>query len=138
MTPADEACFITLWQQELTCPEIAQRLDIPPVTARSRAYTLQQQGKIQPRPRGGARQRGTSNGNRQKSQAAVGDGTPPASHPRAPAITFMAVPEVHELIHTVKDLVARVATLEEARVPLPRVPPRTRDITRGHPHPWDH
>jgi len=55
MTPAEEQEFIELWQQGLTCPKIAQRLDIPPGTARSRAYTLQQQGKIAARPRGGAR-----------------------------------------------------------------------------------
>ena len=63
MTPAEEARFIALWQEGLTCPEIAQRLGIPPGTARSRAYALQQQGKISPRPRGGrripARQEGT-------------------------------------------------------------------------------
>jgi hypothetical protein len=55
MTPADEVTFITLWQQGLETAAIARRLGIPPGTARSRAYTLQQQGKIQPRPRGGRR-----------------------------------------------------------------------------------
>lgn len=55
MTPAEEARFIALWQEGLTCPAIAHHLDIPPGTARSRAYTLQQQGKIPPRPRGGRR-----------------------------------------------------------------------------------
>ena len=71
MTPAEEARFIALWQEGLTCPEIAQRLGIPPGTARSRAYTLQQQGKIQPRPRGG----------RRIQARASAEGTP-ASHPR--------------------------------------------------------
>jgi hypothetical protein len=55
MTLADEARFIELWQQGLETAAIAQHLGIPPGTARSRAYTLQQQGKIQPRPRGGKR-----------------------------------------------------------------------------------
>jgi hypothetical protein len=63
MTPAEEAEFIALWTEGLTCPAIAQRLNIPPGTARSRAYTLQQQGKLDHRPRGGrrtpARQEGT-------------------------------------------------------------------------------
>jgi DNA-directed RNA polymerase specialized sigma24 family protein len=44
MTPADEATFIALWAAGLTCPEIAQRLDIPPGTARSRAYHLSNGG----------------------------------------------------------------------------------------------
>jgi DNA-binding transcriptional MocR family regulator len=57
MTPADEARFIALWQEGLTTEAIAQQLGIAAGTARSRAYTLQQQGKIQPRPRGGPRAR---------------------------------------------------------------------------------
>jgi hypothetical protein len=57
MTPADEAQFIALWNQGLTCPEIAQRLTIPPGTARSRAYHLQQRGRITARPKGGKRVR---------------------------------------------------------------------------------
>jgi transposase len=55
MTPAEEAAFIALWTEGLTCPAIIQRLNIPPGTARSRAYTLQQQGKLTHRPRGGRR-----------------------------------------------------------------------------------
>lgn len=57
MPPTDEAHFITLWQQGLTIPVIAERLGIPEGTAKSRAHTLQQQGKIAPRPRGGRRER---------------------------------------------------------------------------------
>jgi hypothetical protein len=57
MTPDEEAEFIALWQQGLTCPAIAQRLDIPPGTARSRAYHLQQRGLITARPKGGTRRR---------------------------------------------------------------------------------
>jgi len=74
MTPEEEATFITLWQQGLTSAAIAARLGIPPGTARSRAYTLQQQGKIPPRPKGG----------RRIPALATTDG-PPATHPRAPA-----------------------------------------------------
>lgn len=55
MTPTEEATFIALWQEGLTCPEIAHRLGIPAGTARSRAYSLQQQGKIPRRPQGGRR-----------------------------------------------------------------------------------
>ena len=57
MTPAEEAEFIALWTQGLTTAAIAARLDIPEGTARSRAYALQQQGKIAARPRGGRRTR---------------------------------------------------------------------------------
>jgi hypothetical protein len=54
MTPTDEAHFIALWQQGRTSGEIAQALGVPLGTVSSRAHALQQQGKIQPRPRGGA------------------------------------------------------------------------------------
>jgi hypothetical protein len=54
MTPTDEATFITLWEQGLESANIAQRLGISRGTVQSRAHRLQQQGKIQPRPRGGA------------------------------------------------------------------------------------
>jgi DNA-binding transcriptional MocR family regulator len=53
MTPAEEARFIELWSQGLTTDAIAEALGVPKGTARSRAYTLQQQGKIATRPRGG-------------------------------------------------------------------------------------
>jgi hypothetical protein len=53
----DESRFIELWAAGLTTDAIAEALGIPPGTARSRAYSFQRQGKIIPRPRGGARQR---------------------------------------------------------------------------------
>jgi DNA-directed RNA polymerase specialized sigma24 family protein len=49
-----ESTFIPLWEQGLEITEIAQRLGIPKGTVQSRARRLQQQGKIQPRGRGGA------------------------------------------------------------------------------------
>jgi hypothetical protein len=54
MTPADEATFITLWQQGLSQDAMAQRLGIPIGTVKSRAHTLAHAGKLTPRPRGGA------------------------------------------------------------------------------------
>jgi hypothetical protein len=60
MTPTDEATFIALWEQGLPGDAIAARLGIPPGTVKSRAHALQQQGKIQPRPRGGRRVRPAS------------------------------------------------------------------------------
>ncbi len=54
MTPADEARFIQLWQQGASYAEIAQAMGLKLGTVGSRASTLVRQGKIQPRPRGGA------------------------------------------------------------------------------------
>jgi hypothetical protein len=117
MTPADEATFCALWQQGLSQDAFAQRLGIPIGTVKSRAHTLAHTGKLTPRPRGGAYPR-------QKALARQEDPPAPARAPAPPpadaalptrdppAITFLAVPEVRELIHTVTDLVARVAALE--------------------------
>jgi DNA-directed RNA polymerase specialized sigma24 family protein len=44
MPPSEEARFIALWQEGLTTDAIAEALGILQGTARSRAYTLQQQG----------------------------------------------------------------------------------------------
>jgi hypothetical protein len=132
MTPTDEAEFIALWTAGLEIAAIAQRLGIPKGTVDSRATALRKRGvDLAKRPRGGAypAQRALA---RQEGTPAQAPAPPPADAAlltrETPAITFMAVPEVRELIHTVNDLVARVATLEAG----------TRDGTRGHPHPGDH
>ncbi len=52
MIPAEEACFIELWQQQASYQHLAAALGIPLGTVSLRAYTLMRQGKIQPRPRG--------------------------------------------------------------------------------------
>jgi DNA-binding transcriptional MocR family regulator len=54
MTPAEERQFIRLWQAEASYREIAQALGCALGTVGSRAAALVAQGKIQPRPRGGA------------------------------------------------------------------------------------
>jgi DNA-binding transcriptional MocR family regulator len=127
MTPAEqEATLIVLWTTGLETAEIAQRLSIPKGTVQSRAHRLQQRGLIQPRPRGGAypSQRALA---RQDDPPAPARAPAPAgsSFPTRdpPAITFMAVPEVRELIHTVKDLVVQVATLEASTRADTRTPP---------------
>jgi DNA-binding IclR family transcriptional regulator len=53
MARAWEADFIRLWEAGASQAEMAQALGIPLGTVKSRAHTLQQQGRIQPRPRGG-------------------------------------------------------------------------------------
>jgi DNA-binding transcriptional MocR family regulator len=122
VTPADEATFIVLWSQGASYAAIAQALGIPMGTVSSRAATLVRQGKISARPRGGAYPK-------QKAQARTGDPpAPPAPPvvPAPPAVTFVAVPEIQELLGLVKDLHARVGALEQTRVPpaLP-APPAT-------------
>jgi DNA-binding transcriptional MocR family regulator len=52
MTPADEALFVTLWQQGVSYRELAAALGCPLGTVASRSAALVAQGKIQPRPRG--------------------------------------------------------------------------------------
>jgi DNA-binding transcriptional MocR family regulator len=93
---------------------IAQRLGIPKGTVQSRAHRLQQQGKIQPRPRGGAypSQRALARQERAPAQAPAPAG---ASLPtrETPAITMVAVPELRELITRFSGLEARVAALED-------------------------
>jgi hypothetical protein len=57
MSPADEDRFIALWQAGASYRAIAQAMPCPLGTVASRAAALVAQGKIQPRPRGGARVR---------------------------------------------------------------------------------
>jgi DNA-directed RNA polymerase specialized sigma24 family protein len=52
MTPAEEATFITLWEQGASYRELAAALGCPLGTVGSRAQALVRQGKIQLRPRG--------------------------------------------------------------------------------------
>jgi hypothetical protein len=54
MTPAEEAAFIALWTQGASYRDIAQAQGCALGTVGSRASALVAQGKIQPRPRGGA------------------------------------------------------------------------------------
>lgn len=72
MTPTDEATFITLWQQGTSQQELAARLGVPVGTIKSRASALARQGKIQPRPKGGAYPR-------QRRQAALAGVSPDTS-----------------------------------------------------------
>jgi hypothetical protein len=85
----------------------------PQGTVSTRAKRLAEQGKIQARPRGGAYPRGKA--------LAQPEGPP--------AMTFVAVPEIQEILRIVKGLQARVVSLEDTRVapalPAPPAPPAT-------------
>jgi hypothetical protein len=135
-----EPLFIDLWNQGLEATEIAQRLGIPKGTVQSRAHRLQHQGKIQPRGRGGAypRQRALA---RQTEAPAPTRAAPhlPASPREAPAMTFMAVAEVQEILSTLKRLDARVEALERPQVEAPAVTseaPRVPAPTRAGVQQW--
>jgi hypothetical protein len=54
MTPAEEQAFITLWNQGASYRELAAARRCPLGTVASRSAALVAQGKIQPRPWGGA------------------------------------------------------------------------------------
>jgi hypothetical protein len=54
MTPTDEATFIEMWAHGASYRELAAALRCPLGTVASRAAALVAQGKITPRPRGGA------------------------------------------------------------------------------------
>src|SRR5918994_368264 len=78
MTPTDEALFIQLWNQGHDTAAIGQQLGIPRGTVSSRAKQLVDQGKIQPRPRGGAypRQKALA----RRGSAEVSSDTPPVQY----------------------------------------------------------
>jgi hypothetical protein len=117
VTPEEEARFIALWHAGTETAEIARQLGIPRGTVASRAHALRQQGKIQVRPKGGAYPW-------QKAQGRITpDGTPatpappaarvthapqvtptPPAPPVPPAVTFVAVPEIQEILGVVKEL----------------------------------
>jgi hypothetical protein len=84
MTPAEEARFIALWQEGATYRELAAALRCPLGTVSSRAAALEAQGKIQPRPRGGAYPKQKALGRETSSapvQRSVQSGAePPAMH----------------------------------------------------------
>jgi DNA-binding transcriptional MocR family regulator len=114
MTPADEAHFIALWQQGRTSAEIAQALGIPMGTVSSRAHTLQQQGKIQPRPRGGAYPRQQAQGRQQGTTPPVqssaeqsGADSPPTALVPSPAVASAAI------IDLLRQTLARLDTVEQ-------------------------
>jgi hypothetical protein len=122
MTPADEAAFIALWTEGANYQAIAQAMGLKLGTIGSRAHRLVAQGKIQPRPRGGAYPKQKAPARQDGSPAPPAPPTAPAPPvppvtPATPAVTFVAVPEIQEILGIVKALQTRVASLEQTRVP---------------------
>ena len=125
MTSTEEQEFIRLWRQGASYRDIAQALGCALGTVGSRAAALVAREKIQPRPRGGAypRQRALA---RQEDPHATPAPQVAPTPPAPPAMTFVAVPEIQDMLSLMQDLHARVISLEQTRVPpaLP-APPAT-------------
>ena len=66
-----------LWRAGVETAEIAKQMGILPGTVKCRAHTFQLQGKIEPRPRGGAYPK-------QKAQARQAGTSPPPAHAPVP------------------------------------------------------
>jgi DNA-binding transcriptional MocR family regulator len=135
MTPAEEARFIALWTAGTETAAMAQALGIPRGTVGSRAYALQRQGKIQPRPKGGNYPMQRRQRRQEDTPTTPTSPVPKVVHappmtPAHPAMTFVAVPEIQEMLILMQDLHARVVSLEQTRVP-PALPAHT---TTTAPH----
>ena len=115
MTPDEEAQFIELWKAGAPYLHIAEMMKIPTGTVGTRARALQQRGLIQARARGGSKRQPARRDPESPQGPAPPAPAPPA--PAPPAVTFVAVPEIHEILSIVKDLQARVGSLEQTRVP---------------------
>jgi hypothetical protein len=129
-----EPAFIHLWQQGATYRQIATALGCPLGTVASRSAALVAQGKIQPRPRGGAYPSVRAKARQERIEAPTRAGPHlPAPTRESPAMTFIAVAEVQEILSTLKRLDARVEALEHTRTEppaptheAPRIPAPTR------------
>jgi hypothetical protein len=136
MTPADEARFIELWQQGLDTAAIGQRLGIPRGTVSSRASTLVRQGKIRPRPRGGAypRQKALA----RQSGAGVSADTPQVSarvSHDTPGVQYLPPnqgelsPLLHDILQELRHLTGALAVRVSADTP--QVSRDTPEVSEG-------
>jgi hypothetical protein len=148
VTPTDEATFIALWTQGLSHEALAHRLGVPVGTIKSRASALAHQGKIQPRPRGGAypHQRrqaalaGVSTDTSGVSTRVSDDTPPPAAGVSAqvssdtPEVQYLPpsqgdmLPLLHDILQELRHLTGGLA----ARVS-PDTPGVPHDTPRGSP-----
>ncbi len=140
MTTDDEVKFVELWEQGLTTADIAARLGTPQGTVKSRAHTLQRQGKIQPRPRGGTppAHHGTpATPATRHTQAHLGTPALPARH--TPVHQTPPTPQptgVHPSVPIPEDLAARVlAMLPELESLVARERDRSYRLKGGKPKP---
>jgi hypothetical protein len=140
MTPAEEARFIALWQAGTEQTAIAQALGIPRGTVSSRASALAKQGKIQPRPKGGAYPR-------QKAQGRLGAEGPPSTVHHKPStvdrppstVSHLQVDLAAALTAALQPVLARLEALETglARQEPEDRPPSHRPPSTVHPETWE-
>jgi hypothetical protein len=138
VTPADEAHFIALWQAGTETAAIARELGIPRGTVSSRASTLVRQGKIQPRPKGGAYPRQKAQGRQEGPPSTVH--RPPSDHPPS---TVDPVPSTVQplqadltaaLTAVLQPVLARLEALENG---LTQRPHADRPPSTVHPETWE-
>jgi hypothetical protein len=111
--------FIRRWDAGETTDQIAAALGIAEGTARSRAFTLQREGKIAPRAKGGARVRSTTVHPSTPTPLTrhTGDhpGTPQAQHagihPGTPTLPAQQPTQVHPGTPMPNDLAVRLLSL---------------------------
>src|SRR5262249_45281956 len=97
MARAWEPEFIRLWEAGATQADIAAALGIAAGTARARAYTVQQEGKLALRPRGGRREP-------RAGAPSAPEGAPKGESPPAPAPAEPSAPIVHPGALSAEDL----------------------------------
>jgi hypothetical protein len=135
MTPDEEATFIALWQRGMETAEIAEQLGIPAGTARSRAYALQQQGKIPARPKGGRR----VPARRTTAQVSPDTLTDTQVSSDTPPVQYLPPPqsELHPLLTDILQELRQLTGALAARVSAdtPEVPHDTPRVSTGTPLP---
>jgi DNA-binding transcriptional MocR family regulator len=138
MTPAEEVRFIDLWSQGASYAALAAALVIPSGTVASRAATLQRQGKIVKRPRGGAyptqKAQGRSGGERGPSTVHP---APSTVDPVPSTVSHLQADLTAALTAALQPVLARLEALETGLTPRPHEdrPPSTvhPDIVDGLP-----
>jgi hypothetical protein len=128
MTPAEEVRFIDLWSQGASYAALAAALVIPSGTVASRAATLQRQGKIVKRPRGGAyptqKAQGRSGGERGPSTVHP---APSTVDPVPSTVSHLQADLTAALTAALQPVLARLEALETGLTPRPHEdrPPST-------------
>jgi hypothetical protein len=115
MTPDDEATFITLWQQGASQQALAERLGVPVGTIKSRAAALARQGKIQPRPRGGAYPRQKAQGRGPSSRPVQNGAERGAVHATVQSSAVHALDTGAQTVHDGAELPIPAAVAAEFR-----------------------